>query len=195
VNSSTSRASSTSGRPVHGSAATQTDLWEEFEDLADEALPAVTWRATADGLRRATGVPAVAVPRGITAELRPYQKEGLDWLAFLWAHRLGGILADDMGLGKTLQLLALIMHARESGERRPFLVVVPTSVLATWRSEAERFAPALRVLLRGSTQGPRLEDVLPDVDLVITTYAVARLDEAEYAGVEWAGWSSTRRSS
>ncbi|WP_136043953.1 MULTISPECIES: DEAD/DEAH box helicase [unclassified Microbacterium] len=165
----------------------QTDLWEEFEDLADEALPAVTWRATADGLRRASSVPAVAVPQGITAELRPYQKEGLDWLAFLWAHRLGGILADDMGLGKTLQLLALIMHARDAGERRPFLVVVPTSVLATWRGEAARFAPTLRVLVRASTQGPALTDSLHDIDLVITTYAVARLDEDVYAGVEWAG--------
>lgn len=165
----------------------QTDLWEEFEDLADEALPAVTWRATAEGLRRATSVPAVPLPRELRAELRPYQKQGLDWLAFLWAHRLGGILADDMGLGKTLQLLALVVHAREAGERRPFLVVVPTSVLATWRSEAERFAPSLRVLLRGSTQGPALEDALGDVDLVITTYAVARLDEAVYSGIEWAG--------
>ncbi|MFF1541586.1 DEAD/DEAH box helicase [Microbacterium sp. NPDC058269] len=165
----------------------QTDLWEEFEDLADEAVPAVTWRATADGLRTATSVPAVAVPSGITAGLRPYQKEGLDWLAFLWSHRLGGILADDMGLGKTLQLLALIAHARETGERRPFLAVVPTSVLSTWRSEAERFAPALRVLLRGSTQGPSLDESIRDVHLVITTYAVARLDQAEYARVDWAG--------
>lgn len=165
----------------------QTDLWEEFEDLADEALPAVTWRATAEGLRQATAVPAAPVPQGLTAELRPYQKEGLDWLAFLWGHRLGGILADDMGLGKTLQLLALMVHAREAGETRPFLVVVPTSVLATWRTEAARFTPTLRVLLRGSTQGPALEDVLDGVDVVITTYAVARLDEAEYGGVAWAG--------
>ncbi|AZS47147.1 DEAD/DEAH box helicase [Microbacterium oxydans] len=165
----------------------QTDLWEEFEDLADEAIPAVSWRATADGLRAATSVPPVVVPSGLTAELRPYQKEGLDWLAFLWRHRLGGILADDMGLGKTLQLLALIVHAREAGERRPFLAVVPTSVLATWRSEAERFAPTLRVRLRGNTQGPSVDASIRDVDLLITTYAVARLDEAEYARVEWAG--------
>ncbi|PRB13447.1 DEAD/DEAH box helicase [Microbacterium sp. MYb62] len=165
----------------------QTDLWEEFEDLADEAVPAVAWRATADGLRTATSVPAVSVPSGITAELRPYQKEGLDWLAFLWSHRLGGILADDMGLGKTLQLLALIVHARASGERRPFLVIVPTSVLTTWRTEATRFAPALRVLLRESTQGPPLTGLLAEIDLVITTYAVARLDEAAYADVAWAG--------
>ena len=66
--------------------------------------------------------------RGILAELRPYQREGLSWLALLHGHRLGGILADDMGLGKTLQLLALVQYAREQGETRPFLVVAPTSV-------------------------------------------------------------------
>lgn len=165
----------------------QIDLWEDFEDLADEALPAVTWRATAAGLRRTSTVPSVPVPQGITAELRAYQQDGLNWLAFLWSHRLGGVLADDMGLGKTLQLLALIVHAREAGERRPFLVLVPTSVLASWRSEAARFAPSLRVLLRDSTQGAALTEALHDVDLVITSYSVARLDEAAYAGVEWAG--------
>jgi hypothetical protein len=55
----------------------QIDLWEDFEDLADQAIPAVSWRATAEGLRRTTGVPSVAVPTGLHADLRPYQKEGL----------------------------------------------------------------------------------------------------------------------
>ena len=32
----------------------------------------------------------------------PLPAGGVRWLAFLWQHRLGGILADDMGLGKTL---------------------------------------------------------------------------------------------
>lgn len=165
----------------------QTDLWEEFEDLADEALPAVSWRATADGLRRATGVPEVPVPHGLHAVLRPYQKQGLDWLAFLWQHRLGGILADDMGLGKTLQVLALMTHARETGERRPFLVLVPTSVLATWRHEAARFAPGLRVVTRHTTGGGALAEAAAAADIVLATYAVARLDEQAFAGVAWAG--------
>lgn len=165
----------------------QTDLWEEFEDLADEALPAVSWRATAEGLRSATAVPAVPIPPGLTAQLRPYQKDGLDWLAFLWSHRLGGILADDMGLGKTVQLLALILHARGAGEGRPFLVVVPTSVLATWRTEAVRFAPGLRVVTRDSTAGPAVAVVAREADVVLTTYAVARLDDEGFARVAWAG--------
>lgn len=168
----------------------QTDLWEEFEDLADEAEPAVSWRATADGLRQATGVPPTPVPEGVQAELRPYQKTGFDWLVFLWRHRLGGILADDMGLGKTLQLLTFVQHTRDAGETRPFLVLAPTSVLSTWRSEAARFTPGLRVSIVDSTSGKRadvLRAAARSSDLVVSSYTVARLDEEEFREVEWAG--------
>jgi len=168
----------------------QTDLWEEFEDLADESESAVSWRSMADGLRQATGVPPTPLPRGLHAELRPYQKTGFDWLAFLWQHRLGGILADDMGLGKTLQLLSFVQHTREAGEKRPFLVLAPTSVLSTWRSEAARFTPGLRVVLVESTSGKRtgrLADAAASADIVVSSYTVARLDEREFASIEWAG--------
>ena len=168
----------------------QTDLWEEFEDLADEAQPAVSWRSTAEGLRQATGVPSTPVPAGLRAELRPYQKSGFDWLAFLWRHRLGGILADDMGLGKTLQLLTFVQHTRDQGERRPFLVLAPTSVLSTWRTEAARFTPELRVTLVESTSGTRrgtMADAAAGADIIVSSYTVARLDEQEFSGVEWAG--------
>ena len=57
-------------------------------------------------------IDAVPVPATINAQLRPYQLAGFQWLAFLWSHGLGGILADDMGLGKTLQTLALLQHAQ-----------------------------------------------------------------------------------
>jgi TATA-binding protein-associated factor len=40
---------------------------------------------------------------GIVAQLRPYQQDGVDWLHFLHAMNLNGILADDMGaLGGSL---------------------------------------------------------------------------------------------
>ena len=163
---------------------------DRFEDLADEAEPAVSWRATADGLRQATGVPPTPVPEGVQAELRPYQKTGFDWLVFLWRHRLGGILADDMGLGKTLQLLTFVQHTRDAGETRPFLVLAPTSVLSTWRSEAARFTPGLRVSIVDSTSGKRadvLRAAARSSDLVVSSYTVARLDEEEFREVEWAG--------
>ena len=173
----------------------QTTLWADFEDLADQSEPAVSWRAIAEGLRDAEGVPETPLPRGLRADLRPYQRSGYDWLAFLWQHRLGGILADDMGLGKTLQLLALIAHTRDAGERRPFLVVAPTSVVSTWRTEAARFTPELRVTVldggRGD-QGRRTDATTvawaaASADLVVTSYTRLRLDESAFADVEWAG--------
>ncbi|WP_446723894.1 DEAD/DEAH box helicase [Microbacterium sp. CPCC 204701] len=168
----------------------QTALWADFEDVADESEPAVSWRTTVEALRDADGVPPAPVPTGLEAELRPYQRAGYDWLAFLWTHRLGGILADDMGLGKTLQMLALVARTRDAGETRPFLVVAPTSVLSTWRSEAERFAPVLRVEIIDSTTARRdatVVDAAASADVVVTSYALLRLDEPEYARVEWSG--------
>lgn len=44
----------------------------------------------------------------LQCELRPYQQEGIAWLAFLRRTGLHGCLADDMGLGKTLQATAII---------------------------------------------------------------------------------------
>ncbi|WP_240642300.1 DEAD/DEAH box helicase [Microbacterium sulfonylureivorans] len=168
----------------------QTDLWADFEDVADEAEPAVSWRATAEGLRGASGIPSLSPPVGLRAQLRPYQREGFEWLAFLWQHRLGGILADDMGLGKTLQMLALIAHTRAAGETRPFLVVAPTSVLSTWREEAARFTPDLRVAVVDATRAKReaaVADAAASVDVVITSYTLLRLDEREFSAVAWAG--------
>ncbi|MET0672729.1 MAG: DEAD/DEAH box helicase [Microbacterium pygmaeum] len=168
----------------------QSALWSDFEDLADEALPAVTWRATAEGLRDVERIDPTPPPAGLRAELRPYQQSGFDWLAFLWRHRLGGILADDMGLGKTLQMLALIAHARDNGERRPFLVIAPTSVTGTWAEESARFVPGLRVAGIDATRAKRdasVADVAGTADLVVTSYALLRLAEREFADVAWAG--------
>ena len=76
----------------------------------------------------------ITVPDGLDAMLRPYQEQGLTWLAALWDADLGGVLADDMGLGKTLQSLALLERARERGQLddAPVLAVAPASVVGTW---------------------------------------------------------------
>ncbi|GAA3902744.1 DEAD/DEAH box helicase [Microbacterium invictum] len=167
----------------------QLPIWSDFEDLADEAEPAVNWRDTATALRTIDHIDPVPLPVGLHAELRPYQREGYDRLAFLWRHRLGGILADDMGLGKTLQILSLLARAREDGETRPFLVVAPTSVLSTWRDEAARFTPGLTVATIDATSAKRGRTVAAtaaSADIVVTSYTVLRLDEEEFAAVDWA---------
>jgi len=82
-------------------------------------------------------------PPKMNATLRPYQLRGYSWLAFLKRLGLGACLADDMGLGKTIQTLALVELDRELGEKRPVLLVCPTSVVGNWEKEAARFTPGL----------------------------------------------------
>jgi hypothetical protein len=125
----------------------QAGFWDELATLGVIGHQATAWREQVQGLLSADVSARTAPPAGLTARLRPYQQDGFGWLAFLWEHRLGGILADDMGLGKTLQCLALISHARQHDPAAgPFLIVAPTSVVANWTTEAARFAPDLRVV-------------------------------------------------
>jgi len=129
-------------------------------------------------------------PPGLTAVLRPYQLEGFRWLAFLRQHRLGGILADDMGLGKTVQVLALLAQAIAEHEQRadhtefaPFLVVAPTSVVGNWAQEAARFVPGAKVVtITESTgkSGKSIAELVQGAHLVLTSYALFRLDEDGY---------------
>lgn len=49
-------------------------------------------------------------PKGLKAQLRPYQQKGFSWMVHLNKGGFGGCLADDMGLGKTLQTLTLLQH-------------------------------------------------------------------------------------
>ena len=86
-------------------------------------------------------------PEGFAGRLRPYQAKGLAWLARLVRLGMGACLADDMGLGKTVQTLALIKNLRLMGERRPVLLICPTSVMENWRRETERFIPGTKTLI------------------------------------------------
>lgn len=165
------------------------DLWAEFDELVDESTAAAAWRRSVEALSHLGEIPALDVPKGIEATLRPYQQEGFSWLVALWSSGLGGILADDMGLGKTLQALSLFTHIKNTNENSaPILVVAPTSVMSTWRSEAEKFAPGLRVATISATEKKRktaLTEEIEDADLVITSYAILRLDAQAFRSIVW----------
>jgi superfamily II DNA or RNA helicase len=169
----------------------QAGLWEELLDLGVVETQSARWTGAVRGLLNLQELPSPPVPDGFDADLRPYQRDGFEWLAFLWAHRLGGILADDMGLGKTIQTLAMICHAREAAEpAAPFLVVAPTSVVGNWERVAERFAPGLKVWAVTETtarRGTPLREDVAGADLVITSYALFRIDFDSYDSLEWGG--------
>ena len=123
-------------------------------------------------------IPRVEIPADVRATLRPYQRTGVDWIVWLRSIGMGGILADDMGLGKTLQTLAALRVLKDG---RPSLVVAPTSVLHNWAAEAAKFTPSLRV---STFHGPRR--VLDETaDVVVTSWALLRLDTERLQAVEW----------
>jgi len=135
-------------------------------------------RALVQRLLDAPALAAVQPPAGLNATLRPYQQEGLAWLQYLRQQNLGGVLADDMGLGKTLQTLAHVLLEKESGRLdQPALVVLPTSLLHNWQSEAARFAPDLRVLTLHGNGREALFAQIAEHDLVLTTYPLLWRDE------------------
>jgi superfamily II DNA or RNA helicase len=167
----------------------QAGLWEELRSLGVVEAQSERWATLVAGLVDVEGLEETPPPVGLAADLRPYQLDGYRWLNFLWEHDLGGILADDMGLGKTVQTLALLCRAQQT-ERldAPALVVAPTSVVSNWASEASRFAPGLKVVTVGQTDARRdlpLVDHVGDADVVITSYALFRIDYDSYAELGW----------
>ncbi|MFT3928369.1 MAG: DEAD/DEAH box helicase [Myxococcales bacterium] len=121
-----------------------------------------------------SGIPEIALPEGVRADLRSYQLAGYRWLRFLGEAEMGALLADDMGLGKTLQALCAL--------RPPALVVCPASVVFNWAAEIARFRPELKVCTYHGPQ--RALDVTADV--TITTYAIMRMDAAQLSQKHWA---------
>ena len=123
-------------------------------------------------------------PKGLRAELRDYQRDGVRWMARLAAWGAGACLADDMGLGKTIQSITLMLARKDEGAS---LVVVPTSVSTNWRAEIERFAPQLKVFLLNLPNVDR-EKVIKEAgkgDVVIATYGLLVTESERLASREW----------
>ncbi len=164
-------------------------LWEELAALGVVERQSARWEQAVGGLTALADRPEAAVPEGLQASLRPYQLDGYHWLTTLWDIGIGGILADDMGLGKTLQILAMIQRAAETGAlTEPVLIVAPTSVLSTWASEAAKFTPGLHTVILDRTRAKArvsLDEAVGGADLVITSYAVARIDEEAFRSRSW----------
>ena len=143
----------------------------------DEAVRALSRRL------REAGEADYPVPDSLRDTLRGYQVMGYRWLRTMEELGFGGILADDMGLGKTLQVITLMLAAKERGDdNEPSLVVCPTSVVLGWEREIVRFAPDLRVLCvigDAATRAALLERA-GEYDVLVTSYDMLKRDIALY---------------
>lgn len=89
------------------------------------------------------------------------QEQNLEMLAELMKtlqlspKEFGGILADNMGLGKTLQVISVLLAAKEEKQSGTWLVVAPAALVYNWGEELERFAPSLNVVLVTGNQAER----------------------------------------
>ncbi len=132
-------------------------------------------------LKNFDGIRKVATPRGLKAQLRDYQQQGLNWLQFLRSYQFNGILADDMGLGKTVQTLAhLLLEKERKRMETPCLIIAPTSLMGNWRREAEQFTPKLSVLILQGPDRKRLFSKIDQYDLILTTYPLLVRDQETF---------------
>ncbi|KAF8432415.1 SNF2 chromatin remodeling protein [Boletus edulis BED1] len=139
------------------------------------------------------------IPVKINAELRKYQQEGVNWLAFLAKYQLHGILCDDMGLGKTLQSICILAskHAERAKKYEetqspdsvhlPSLIICPPTLTGHWYYEVLKYAENIRpILYTGSSkERSKLLSKLATMDVVITSYEVVRNDIASLEDINW----------
>ena len=98
----------------------------------------------------------------------------------------GGLLAQDVGMGKTVEMLALIVSHKAPG---PTLVVVPTTMLAVWISEAKKHTPALTVVKFHGARRVKDMNILKAADIVLTTYKIVVNETSQHVptigSVKW----------
>ncbi len=166
---------------------TQMEIVESLLGIAKKSKVDKSYKELLHKFKNFKEIKQAQLPKRLNGQLREYQKAGYNWLNFLREFSFGGCLADEMGLGKTLQVLALLLYEKESGNIIPSLIVVPTSLVFNWIQEVKKFAPFLSVYVHHGSK--RLKDIgriLQNApDLIVTTYATLREDIEMLNGNEY----------
>lgn len=156
------------------------------EPRAREVFDEEAWRKICERAEALKTEVTPAVPKDLNLSLRPYQVEGLHFLAYLSVNGFGGILADDMGLGKTVQAIAWLLWLRQMDEgKRPALVVCPKSVLDVWAGEVRKFSPHLRVQILRTKYELEMEHVRAHVDVLVMNYSQLRVNVEKLEPLRW----------
>jgi SNF2 family DNA or RNA helicase len=115
------------------------------------------------------------LPKKLTADLRPYQIEGYQWLKFCNEFNFGACLADDMGLGKTVQVISLLVDQKDL-KQGTTLVVAPKSLLFNWAAELDKFAPSLSYHIYHGLGRDKSTEIYSEYDVLISTYDTVSRD-------------------
>ena len=158
-------------------------------------------RVFLDQLLDAKKLENYAIPVAIGAQLRSYQQDGVNWLAFLNKYGLHGILCDDMGLGKTLQTICILAsdhHERDRDFRScgnpssaplPSIVICPPTLTGHWVYEVDKFVTADLLNPLHYTGPPaersRLRNKVGRHNLVIASYDIVRNDFDFFSSLKW----------
>ena len=160
--------------------------------LADAKLEDTSFEQLKDTVRKRSkelsAKTPTNVPKGIRSQLRPYQVEGFQFLAFLSRNRFGGVLADDMGLGKTLQTLAWLTWLKLSRPaKEPFhcLVVCPKSVMHVWKQEVEIHTTKLSIGLFDPDRVFNATWQAADIDILVANYSQLRIRKDFFLNQNW----------
>ncbi|XP_065761777.1 chromodomain-helicase-DNA-binding protein 1-like isoform X2 [Muntiacus reevesi] len=129
---------------------------------------------------------------GLTGiHLRPYQLQGVNWLAQCFHCQNGCILGDEMGLGKTCQTIALFIYlVGRLNDEGPFLILCPLSVLSNWKEEMERLAPGLSCVVYAGDKDKRAclqQDLKQEscFHVLLTTYEICLKDASFLKSFPW----------
>ncbi len=117
-------------------------------------------------------MPEYEIPDHLKDVLRPYQRNGYNWLRFLFENKLGACLADDMGLGKTLQTISFLTSILDQVDK--ILIVCPVTILLNWEAEFKKFSDLEVQIYHG---GDRNFD--PNAKITLTSYGVMKREVDE----------------
>ncbi len=145
------------------------------------------WRTKAAQMNGTAKMEPVQLDPHMESILRPYQKDGINWLTHLNKNGFCGILADEMGLGKTIQALVWMQYCKNIGKLagKPCLIICPTSLVENWAEESAKFTPSLNTLVFSGADRHSKFDQIKESDIVVTSYAILRRDLDKLSTIEF----------
>ena len=121
---------------------------------------------------------------GLQAKLYSYQSKGVQFMNSVTSYLGGVILADEMGLGKTMQIISLLLLKRHINTS-PALIICPTSLIANWAREIDKFAPTLDYIIHRGSLRTGISSGLQKAPIVISTYETVVNDISIFNSIKW----------